>query len=257
MDRTINLNADVAEGFGAYAIGDDAGVLASVASANLACGFHGGDAVVMRRVVAMARARGVSVGAHPGFNDLWGFGRRAMEMGEADIETLVAYQIGALQGVAALCGVRPVHVKPHGALYTMAARRPGYAAAIGRAIKRIDPALILVGPPGSAMARAAADLDLAYVAEGFCDRLYDDDGGLVARDTTGAVLEDAGAATRQALDLALRGRVTTRSGKEAACAVGTLCVHGDTPGAAGRAAAVRAGLEAAGVRIVTLERLAR
>ena len=257
MARTINLNADVAEGFGAYDIGDDAGVMESVASANIACGFHAGDPSVMRRVVALATAKGVSIGAHPGFNDLWGFGRRRIDMRAADLENMVAYQIGALQGVAALCGATVAHLKPHGALYNMAAENADYAQAIGRAIKGVDPALVYVGLPGSQMEHAARALGLAFAGEGFCDRQYEDNGALAARGGPGAVLSDPAAAARQALDMALTGEVVARSGRRIACKVETLCVHGDEPTGAAVARAVRAALEGAGVRVVALTEAAR
>ena len=186
----INLNADLGEGFGAYDIGDDEALLKIVRSANVACGFHASDPVVMQRVVTRAAAEGVSVGAHPGFNDLWGFGRRRIHMAPRDLEYSVAYQIGALQAMAAYAGVPVTHVKPHGALNNMAAEDFELALAIGRAIKTVDASLIYLALSGSEMERAALELGLTVAREGFADRLYEDDGNLTPRRIAGAVIDD-------------------------------------------------------------------
>ena len=166
MTVTINLNADMAEGFGAYDIGDDTGILKIIGSANIACGFHAGDPRVMRNVVREATRQGVTVGAHPGFNDLWGFGRRRIDMRPDDLEYMVAYQIGALQAMAAYEGVRVSHLKPHGALNNMAAEDPEYALAIGRAIKAVDPSIIYVALAGSEMEKAGRALGLRSRSKG-------------------------------------------------------------------------------------------
>ena len=236
----IDLNADMGESFGAYSIGADAALLRVVSSANIACGAHAGDASVMRRTVRAAKAAGVSVGAHPGFPDLAGFGRREMRMTGSDIEDSVMFQIAALAGVAAAEGVRLVHVKPHGALYTMAAKDDGMAGAIAAAIAAIDRALVMVGLPDSALERAAGKAGLAFAAEGFADRAYEADGTLVSRATPGALITDPAAAAAGALQMARDARVRT------------IWIHSDTPGAAAIGAAVRRALDEHGVAVAGL-----
>lgn len=251
MAKVINLNADIAEGWGAYDMGSDTALLKIVRSANIACGFHAGDPVTMHRVVMLAKEHGVSVGAHPGFNDLWGFGRREIRMNPTELEYMIVYQTGALQAIAAYAGLKVTHLKPHGALYNMAARDDDYAMAIGRAIKTVDPAMIYVGLPNSRMELAATKLDLRYAREGFCDRLYTDDGDLAPRSVPGSVLGDADKACEQALRMVLHGEVVSISGKAIKLEVETLCVHGDEPTAVAVAAQVRRALEDGGVRIAT------
>lgn len=252
MAKTINLNADIAEGWGAYDIGNDAELMEIITSANVACGFHGGDANTMYRIVMLAKERGVSIGAHPGFNDLWGFGRRQIRMNTTELEHMVAYQIGALQAMAAYGELRVTHVKAHGALSNMAAVDDGYAMAIGRAIKVVDPSLIYVALAGSALHRAADRLGLKVAREGYCDRRYADDGTLAPRSIPGTVLRDAGEASEQALRMVLQGDVVSVSGKTVKVEVDTLCVHGDEPTGVAVAKAVKKALEAAGVPVVPL-----
>ena len=252
MTISINLNADMAEGFGAYDVGDDAGILKIIGSANIACGFHAGDPRVMRNVVREAKRLGVTIGAHPGFNDLWGFGRRRIDMRPDDLEYMVAYQIGALQAMAAYEGERVTHLKPHGALNNMAAEDAEYALAIGRAIKTVDPRIIYVALAGSEMEKAGRKLGLPVAIEGFCDRQYDDDGNLTSRKIAGSVIKDAAVATRQVLDMVLNNTITSRNGKKIKCKVHSLCVHGDEPTGVATARAVREGLEKAGVKLVPL-----
>src|ERR1700722_5077526 len=194
MAKQINLNADMGEGFGAYDIGDDAGLLKIIRSASIACGFHAGDPVTMQRLVTEAAAQGVSIGAHPGFNDLWGFGRRRIDMNPRELEYMMAYQIGALQGMACYAGLKVTHLKPHGALNNMAAEDEDYAMAIGRAIKTVDQDIIYVALYGSQMQKAAEKLGLRLAREGFVDRKYDDDGNLASRGIPGTVLKDPEAA---------------------------------------------------------------
>ncbi len=248
----IDLNADMGEGFGAYRIGHDDELLGIVTSANVACGFHGGDPLIMRRLAATAAEKGVGLGAHPGFNDLWGFGRREIHMNAGDLECLVAYQIGALMALAAYSACRVRHVKAHGALYNMAAKDEGYARALARAVKTVGPEMIFVGPPGSELEKAAAHCGLAFAGEGFCDRVYNDDGSLMARSIPGSVLSDPEAAARQALRLARDGEVVTASGKRLALKVDTLCVHGDEPSAVAVAKAVRSALAAASISLTPM-----
>lgn len=252
MAIKINLNADMAEGYGAYDIGDDTGILKIIGSANIACGFHAGDATTMRKVIAEAKQNGVTVGAHPGFNDLWGFGRRRIDMRPDDLEYMVAYQIGALQALAAYSDVKVTHLKPHGALNNMAAENTEYALAIGRAIKAVDPKIIYVALAGSEMEKAGHKLGLPVAVEGFCDRQYDDDGNLTSRKIAGSVLKDPAAATRQVIEMVVNNTIVSRNGKKIPCKVHSLCVHGDEPTAVTVARAVRDGLEKAGVKLVPL-----
>lgn len=248
----VNINADMAEGFGAYDIGHDDEILKIVRSANVACGFHGGDPTVMHRVVSRAAEQGVSIGAHPGFNDLWGFGRRRIDMRADDLEYMIAYQIGALQAMAAYAGAKVTHVKPHGALNNMAADNADYARAIGRAIKTVDRDLIYLALAGSAMERAARELGLPLAREGFCDRQYDDDGNLTSRKIPGSVLKDPETVKEQVVRMVVQGEIVSRTGKRIPCRVESLCVHGDEPTAILTARAAREGLEAAGVEVVPL-----
>ena len=252
MTLAVNLNADMGEGFGAYDIGDDNAILKIIRSANIACGFHAGDPLTMRHVIERAGEEGVSIGAHPGFNDLWGFGRRRIQMSANDLENLIAYQIGALQAMATFSGQKVTHVKPHGALNNMAAENYDYAAAIGRAIKTVDRDLIYVALSGSEMEKAALDLGLTLAREGFCDRRYDDNGNLVSRSIAGSVIKDPQEATAQVVRMVVEGEILTVSGKRIKRRVDSLCVHGDEPTAVALAAKVREGLEAAGVKVVPL-----
>ncbi|MCP4618239.1 MAG: 5-oxoprolinase subunit PxpA [Bradyrhizobium sp.] len=252
MTIKINLNADMAEGFGAYDIGDDTGILKVIGSANIACGFHAGDATTMRKVIAEAKQNGVTIGVHPGFNDLWGFGRRRIDMRPDDLEYMVAYQIGALQALAAYSDVKVTHLKPHGALNNMAAENPEYALAIGRAIKTVDPKIIYVALAGSEMEKAGRKLGLPVALEGFCDRQYDDDGNLTSRKIAGSVLKDPAAATKQVIEMVVNNTIISRNGKKIPCKVHSLCVHGDEPTGVAVARAVREGLEKAGVKLVPL-----
>lgn len=252
MTIRMNLNADMAEGFGAYKIGDDSGILKVIGSANIACGFHAGDPLTMHRVISEAKQNGVTIGVHPGFNDLWGFGRRRIDMRPDDLEYMVAYQIGALQAMATYSDIKVTHLKPHGALNNMAAEASEYALAIGRAIKTVDPSIIYVALAGSEMEKAGRKLGLRVAVEGFCDRQYDDDGNLTSRKIPGAVLKDAAAVTRQVVDMVLNNFITSRNGTKIPCKVHSICVHGDEPTGVASARAAREGLEKAGVQMVPL-----
>jgi UPF0271 protein len=249
---TIDLNCDMGESFGAYTIGADEAVMASITSANVACGYHGGDPGVMRRTVRLARDGGVAVGAHPGFPDLVGFGRREMRMAAQDVEDMVLYQIGALAAIAKSEGVRLSHVKPHGALYNMAATDKALAAAIARAVAAFDPALIFFALPGSELARAANGLGVQVALEGFADRAYEPDGSLTPRSRAGAVIHQVDAVVARALRMATDGVVTASDGSRLDMRVDTICTHGDTPGAQSLTRALRAGLERAGVTVAAV-----
>ena len=249
MATVINLNADVAEGWGAYDVGNDADLIKIIRSANVACGFHAGDWNTMHRFCLLAKEHGISIGAHPGFNDLWGFGRRQIKMKARDVEYMVAYQIGALQAIAAYAGLKVTHLKPHGALSNMAATDESYALAIGRAIKTVDPAIIYVAQATTELERAAVTLGLAFAREGFADRQYEDDLTLASRAMPGAVICEPAAAAEQALRLARHGQVVSRHGKVLKLEVDTICVHGDEPSAVVMARTVRAKLEENGITI--------
>jgi UPF0271 protein len=246
---TIDLNCDMGESFGAYTIGADAEVMPSISSANVACGYHGGDPAVMRRTVRLAREAGVAVGAHPGFQDLAGFGRREMRLAPQEIEDMVLYQIGALAAIAQSEGVRLQHVKAHGALYNMAAKDRALADAIARAVAAVDRSLILFGLQGSELIRAGAACGLRVAAEGFADRAYEPDGSLTPRSHAGAVIHDVETVVRRAVRMAVDGKVAATDGSEMSLHVDTICTHGDTPGAQALTRALRAGLERAGVAI--------
>jgi UPF0271 protein len=246
----MDLNADLGESFGAWTLGDDARLVEHLTSANLACGFHAGDFRVMEATVALCRDAGVAVGAQPGYPDLLGFGRRPLAFEPDEIESLVRYQIGALEAFCRAAGVDMQHVKPHGALYNQAAADPMLAGAIARAVARFSRELALFGLASSEpMAAAAADAGLRFVPEAFADRRYLPDGSLQPRAQAGAVIEDAADAAAQALMIATEGGVIAVDGSRVALRAESICCHGDTPGAVGIAAAARAALEAGGVRV--------
>lgn len=244
----VDLNADMGEGFGRYRLDDDA-LLGIVTSASIACGFHAGDPVVMRETVMAAVARGVSVGAHPGYPDLVGFGRRELGATAAEIEALVVYQIGAMQGVCAAAGAKLRYVKAHGALYNRAVHDVPVAAAIARAVQSVDPSLALLALAGSAMIPAAERAGIRAVSEAFVDRAYRNDGTLVPRAEHGAVLADASEIADRAYRMVQTGTVRTIDGRDIAVRAESLCTHGDGPNAVAIVRAVRARLEQAGVRV--------
>jgi UPF0271 protein len=248
----VDLNADIGESFGIYRTGHDELLMPSITSGSIACGFHAGDPSVMRRTVQLAARAGVSIGAHPGFPDLAGFGRREIDATPRDIADFVLYQVGALSAMAKAEGVPLQHVKPHGALYTMSVRRSDVAEAIARAVASFDESLVLIGLPGSELLSAGARLGLRVVAEGFADRSYEPDGTLTPRHLADSVLSEPGQAAERAVRMIRDGKVIARDGSALSLAVGTICVHGDTPAAAGIAAAVRLALEQADIRVMAL-----
>ena len=245
----IDLNGDVGESFGAYEIGHDAALIPVLTSANVACGFHAGDPGVMRATVALAREHGTAVGAHPGFPDLAGFGRREMKATAREVEDFVAYQIGALAGIAAAQNVRLRHVKPHGALYNMAAKDDVLADAIARATASVDRSLMLFGLPRSKSLDAARRHGLRAVSEAFADRAYRADGTLVPRGDDGAVIADGDTVVARAVMIARDRVVIAVDGTRVPLEVETICVHGDTPGAAALANRIRTALTEAGLQI--------
>jgi len=252
MTIKINLNADMAEGFGAYDIGDDSGILKIIGSANIACGFHAGDPRTMHRVITEAKQNGVTIGVHPGFNDLWGFGRRRIDMRPDDLEYMVAYQIGALQAMAAYAGLKVTHLKAHGALNNMAAEDESYAMAIGKAIKAVDKNIIYVALYGTQMQKAAEKLGLPMALEGFPDRRYTDDGNLASRSIPDTVLKDPKLAAEQAIRMVRDGEIVALNGKRIKVKVHTLCVHGDEATGVAVARGIRQALEAADISVVPL-----
>jgi len=245
----IDINSDVGESFGAYTIGHDPGLMTSITSANIAAGFHGGDPSVLRETIRLAKAHGVAVGAHPGFPDLVGFGRRELNVTAREAEDLVLYQVAAVSGVAWAEGVTVQHVKPHGALFNMAVRNPELAAAIARAVAAINRRLILFGLPGSEILNAGRAAGLRVAAEVFADRAYEPDGSLASRRKPGAVIHDPDAVVARAVRMATDRTVVAIDGSVVALDADTMCVHGDTPGSDDLAAKIRAGLEAAGVTV--------
>lgn len=253
MASPIDLNADVGESFGAWPMGNDAGLLPFVTSVNVACGFHGGDPLTMDRTVTAALERGIRIGAHPSFPDLRGFGRREMQASPDEVETDVLYQAGALRAFVESRGGRLWHVKPHGALYNQAARDPNLARAIARGVRRLGGGVTLVGLSSSPVFREAASSEgVTFASEAFIDRAYEPDGSLSRRGTAGAVLENPAEAAAQAVAIATRGEVTARGGATVSVAADTLCLHGDNKNAVEIARAVRGALEAAGVKVQAL-----
>jgi UPF0271 protein len=245
----IDLNSDLGESFGPWPMGQDAALMASITSANIACGFHAGDPGVMRQTIALAKDRGVAVGAHPGFPDLVGFGRREIKAAPAEVEDFVLYQVAALAGMAAAQGLTLQHVKAHGALYNMACKDRPLADAIARAVAALDRSLILFGLPNSDLLRAGEAAGLRVAAEVFADRAYERDGSLVSRSRAGSVIHDPRAVVDRAVRMVKEKEVVTIDGATIALQADTICLHGDTPGAADLAGAIRRGLEEAGIRI--------
>ena len=250
----VDLNCDMGESFGRWELGADAEVMPHITSANIACGAHAGDPAVMRRTLRLAREHGIACGAHPGFADLAGFGRREIPMTPEEIADLVIVQIGALQAIARSDGIRLSHVKPHGALYNMAARLPVLADAIAGAVASLDTSLVLFCLAGSPMIAAAERAGLAAAAEGFADRSYEPDGSLTPRSVAGSVIHDREQVVARAVRMVRESRVTARNGEDIDLRVETICVHGDTRGAADLARALRAGLDAAGLTVAAVRK---
>ncbi len=245
----IDINSDMGESFGAYTIGNDAGLMRAITSANIAAGFHAGDPSVLRETIRSAKQHGVAVGAHPGFPDLVGFGRRELNVTPKEAEDMVLYQVAAVAGVAAAEGVTLQHVKPHGALFNMAVRNPELSAAIARAVAACDRRLVLFGLPGSEILQAGASAGLRVAAEVFADRAYEPDGTLASRRKPGSVIHDEAAVVARAVRMVTDRTVVATDGSTVRLEADTICVHGDTPGSDLLAAKIRAGLEAAGVAV--------
>ncbi|MGW7273809.1 LamB/YcsF family protein [Streptomyces sp. NPDC054864] len=248
-DAVIDLNADLGEGFGRWRLTDDEELLSVVTSANVACGFHAGDAATMRRVCEMAAERGVRVGAQVSYRDLAGFGRRSMDVPAAELAAEVAYQIGALEVFARAAGTRVSYVKPHGALYNRVVHDEEQARAVVEGVLLADDALPVLGLPGSRFLEVAGKAGLPVVTEAFADRAYTPEGTLVPRGREGAVITEADTVVERSVGMARFGAVTALDGARIDVRARSLCLHGDTPGAVALARQVRARLEAAGVRV--------
>jgi UPF0271 protein len=248
----IDLNSDVGETFGPWTMGNDVDLMPHVTSANVACGFHAGDPTTLRNTVRLAKRHGVAIGAHPGFADLVGFGRREIKTTPQDIEDFVLYQVAAIAGVAAAEGLRLQHVKAHGALYNMACRDRAMADAIARAVASLDQDLILFGLPNSELLRAGAAAGLRVAAEGFADRAYEADGSLASRQKPGSVIHDRATVVARAVKMVKERAVVAVDGSTIAFESDTICLHGDTEGAAELAREIRLGLESAGVSVRSL-----
>lgn len=246
---TIDLNSDLAEGFGAYRCGDDDAMLAIVTSANVACGFHAGDPEIMAHVFRTAKERGVAVGAHPGFPDLWGFGRRRIPYSNGEIERIVAYQVGAAQALAAYAGHRIAYVKTHGALGNMAEADRAVADAVARAVKAVDSSLAMMTIALSEQAKATDAAGIEGIAEIYADRGYDDQGRMVPRGQPGAMITEPEAAAARVLAMVEAGALITNSGKRIGTPIRSVCVHSDSPEAVDTARHVRKTLEAAGLTV--------
>ncbi|HON34445.1 MAG TPA: 5-oxoprolinase subunit PxpA [Synergistales bacterium] len=252
MAVSVDLNSDLGEGFGAWRMGDDALIMDHVTSVNIACGFHAGDPEIMIATVEEALQKGIALGAHPGYPDLAGFGRREMGCTPEEIYSFCLYQVGALSAVAGSRGGRLRHVKAHGALYNRGAGDEAAARAIVRAAGDLGQELIIVGPQGSCFEKVCLEEGLPFAAEAFADRAYTPEGTLVPRSVPGSVIEDPREAASRAVRLVLEGKVTALGGEDIPLRTDTICLHGDTPGSAAMAALVRSSLEEAGVRVIPL-----
>ena len=246
---SVDLNSDLGESFGAWTMGDDAAMLRLVTSANVACGFHGGDPSTMLSTCRLAVENDVTVGAHVSYRDLAGFGRRSMDVPVSELRDEVLYQLSALAGMARVAGTAVRYVKPHGALYNRIVDDESQAAAVVDAVAAFDPALPVLGLSGSAVERAAAERGLRFVGEAFVDRGYRADGTLVPRTEPGALLSDVEAIAARAVRMVVDGTVEAVDGTRIVVAAQSLCVHGDTPGAVAMAEAVRRGLDEAGIAV--------
>ncbi len=236
----IDLNCDLGESFGNYKIGMDEEVIKFISSANIACGFHASDPLVMEKTVALAKENGVKIGAHPGFPDLAGFGRRNMNVSPKELKAMVVYQIGALNAFCKANEIKMNHVKPHGAMYNMAAKDERLAFAIAEAVAQVDESLVLIGLSGSALLTAAKEVGIKCASEVFADRAYEDDGSLVPRTKIGAVITNEEEASDRAVQMIKFGMVKSISGKEIPISADTICIHGDTPQALHLARIMRA-----------------
>ncbi|HWA12701.1 MAG TPA: 5-oxoprolinase subunit PxpA [Burkholderiales bacterium] len=254
MTIRLDLNCDMGESYGPWSVGNDAALLEHVTSANIACGFHAGDPGTMHKTVQLAIDKGVAVGAHPSLPDLQGFGRRAMSITPGEAYDLIVYQVGALAGFARALGTRLTHVKPHGALYNMTVTDPALARAIARAVRDVDPSLVLFGLACSELVRAGAEAGLKVANEVFADRTYRADGSLTPRSEPNAVIRDADASIEHVLRMVRDGRVRSVDGAEVAVRADTLCIHGDEPTALEFVQKIRRALTDNGVELAPVSK---
>jgi UPF0271 protein len=246
---TVDLNSDLGEGFGNYRCGDDDAMLSIVTSANVACGFHAGDPEIMAHTFKLAKQRGIAIGAHPSFPDLWGFGRRNMPFTASEVERIVAYQIGAAQALASYAGHRITYVKPHGALSNVSEADRHVSDAIARAMRAVDPSLTFLCIASSEQVKAAEAFGLKVTCEIYADRGYTEEGRLIQRGKPGALIEDSDEATERALAMVESGAIITTAGKRLKTSIGSICIHGDSAHAVAMARSIRLRLEIAGVTI--------
>lgn len=251
--KLVDLNCDMGESFGAYKIGEDASIVKFISSANCACGFHASDPLVMEKTVAVCKENGVLVGAHPGYPDLVGFGRRQMKVSPAELKAMVMYQVGALKAFCTAAGVPLQHVKPHGAMYNMAGKDETLSAAIAEAIYDVDPSLILLGLSGSKLVQAAKNTGLPYASEVFADRAYESDGSLVARTKEGAMITDEDEAVSRVIRMVKEGVVTSIDGKDIPVDADSICLHGDSPKALAFAEKISRRLKEEGIRVAPMK----
>jgi len=249
MTKTVDLNADMGESFGPWVMGNDAAVLDIVTSANIACGFHGGDADVMAKTMKMALERGVGLGAHPGFADLQGFGRRRIKLSSEELSNMVAYQLGAAQAMARMAGGELRHLKLHGAMANMASEDIEMARICYAAAEKVQPGIVIMTLAGTAQEAAAEDLGLNRAGEIFADRAYNDDATLFDRSLPGAVIHDAALAGPRITEMVKEGAIITNNGKRIPTRIDTICLHGDTPEAIDIAQSVRDSLSTAGITL--------
>ncbi|MBT2640856.1 LamB/YcsF family protein [Bacillus sp. ISL-41] len=246
---SVDLNCDLGESYGIFKIGNDSEVLKHITSANIACGYHAGDHNVMVKTVKMAIAHDVGIGAHPGFPDLHGFGRREMKMSAEEIYNLTIYQIGALSALAKACGTKVIHVKPHGALYNMAAKDKEIADAVASAVADVDPSLILFGLAGSSLVKAGKERGLQVAEEVFADRTYQQDGSLTPRTQSNAMIYDSDLAISRVIRMIREGKVESVDGPDIEMKADTICIHGDEPQALHFAVKLKAALMEEGIKV--------
>ena len=251
----VDLNCDLGESFGAYVMGMDDKVIPHITSANVACGYHASDPVVMEKTVALCKTHSVAVGAHPGFPDLMGFGRREMRLSPGEAKACMLYQMGALEAFCRAAGVKLAHVKPHGALYNMAARDGTLARAVCQAIRDYDRSLVLLALAGSEMVRAAQEMGLSVAQEVFADRGYEEDGSLVSRQKPGAMITDEEEAIARVVRMVTEGKVRAVTGRDISVRADSVCIHGDGENALSFAQRIREALTSSGVRLMPLQEL--
>jgi len=254
MAQAVDLNSDIGESFGDYKLGMDDEVLQYVTSANIACGFHAGDPLIMEKTVALAASRNVSIGAHPGYPDLMGFGRRDLKATPAEVKAYVTYQLGALMAFAAAHGIHVAHLKAHGAMYNMAAVDYNLARAIAEAVYSVDRTVILLALAGSQMVKAAHDIGVKVAEEVFADRAYNEDGTLVARSKPGSMIEEEHVAIARVVRMVTEGKVQAMTGNDIAIRADSVCVHGDNPQAVAFVRQIRDELQRQGIDVVPMTR---